>query len=248
MRNMARLTVLLAVTTAPLTAQGLARDELPIRSWSVEMRDKAETSLYERRDCASALLQANAAYDRAKRHPERMDPRIPLVKARAHDCLGQLPAAIAAYGLHDQLAGLDVATDPGFQGACRQLSENEAQPADSAARVARQQELIAHARALQATMDVAVQQAGNVALTERRDRDRELAERQLWTPGDGVSSTASQQSAMYPRYQAAWTKLPPRNRYGYPTSEGARTRHAVEQFEVELADTQARLLCLAVLP
>lgn len=243
MRNTARVTLLLAMAAAPLAAQGVARDELPIRTWNQEMRDKAETSLYEKHDCKDALLQANAAYDRAMRHPARMDPRIPLVKARAHDCLGQLPAAIAAYGLHDQLAGLNVATDPGFIGACQQLNNHEPPPADSAALVARQQELIAHAHAIRATIDRGAAQAGRSPGHENLLYSPE-AYRAMWDQFDGTRMTETQLSAMWPRFVAAWSDMPPRNAQGYITSETARTQYAIGMFEVELAETQARLLCL----
>lgn len=101
--GLALLSVALGATA--LAAQGPSRDERPIRSWSEEQRDEAEHALSQDHDCRAALRQVNAAYDRGTRSRAPMDPRIALVKARAHDCLGQLPAAVAAYGLHDALTG-----------------------------------------------------------------------------------------------------------------------------------------------
>lgn len=112
-------------------AQKAAGNPRPLpRSWSEEMRDKAEVSFYQRHDCHAALLQANAAFDREMRHPERMDPRIPLVKARAHACRGELPQAILAYAMHDRLAVVAAGDDPELFGACLALLPDR-QPVDS---------------------------------------------------------------------------------------------------------------------
>ncbi len=122
-----------SVTTTAAAQRGPAPARTTPRTWSQEMRDKAEGSLYQHHDCHAALLQANAAFEREMRHPERMDPRIPLVKARAHACRGELPQAILAYEMHDRLAAIAPADDMELTGACLALLP-DGPPLDSAHR------------------------------------------------------------------------------------------------------------------
>ncbi|HMV32984.1 MAG TPA: hypothetical protein PKA50_12755 [Gemmatimonadales bacterium] len=236
----------LMAATGTLAAQGPSRDERPIRSWSEEMRDKAEHSLYADGDCRGALRQANAAYDRASRHPTSMDPRIALVKARAHDCLAQFPAAVAAYQLYDALSGTPASDDPALGGACRSLTAPEGLPADPAARAALRVRLEEESEALERVLRRAAQQAGR-AVGEpigSPGRWRILA----GAAPDGTQLSRNQVAALWPRYLATWRAAPGYDSRGYRTNEESRYTAADASMERELATVDAMLVCLEVTP
>ncbi len=115
--------------------------ERPIRSWAIEMRDKAERSLYVKHDCRAALAQAKAGYNRLA---DRHDPRLVLAKARAHQCVGEMAEAVLAYSeyqaLSDQERGIP---DQEFEGACSALLPATWLGADSVTTAARVDSLVA---------------------------------------------------------------------------------------------------------
>lgn len=233
---------LAVVGTQPLAAQGPTRDERPIRPWAVEMRDKAEHSLYQKRDCRQALQQANAAYYHTVRDPRQMDPRIVLVKARAHDCLGQLPAAIASYGLHDELTGVDPRQDLAIGGACQALSAPMILPPDSAERADLRDSLAATAHA-----------ARQVLLRAERERGRSDFGDQYYSVShrtngmeapDGTIHTEGQIAGLWPRYVQSWSSVRAYNAQGFRTTNATRYAHASGEVVAYLADAEARLICL----
>lgn len=235
----------LAVAAGPLASQGPARDEQPIRSWSEEHRDRAERALYEEGDCRGALRHADAAYDRATRGHTPMDPRIALVKARAHDCLGQLPAAITAYRLHDTLRDIPAAEDAALAGACRELTAPEGLPADPAAREALQARLIAEADEARQVLRRADRDAGHTitdAPTAYASGQRVLAS----GGPDGTTMSRSQAAALWPRYVSTWQSLPARDTRGYPVNNATRYRAASTDMARHLTEVDAALICLEV--
>ncbi len=244
-RSIAGLGLLtLTVATGALAAQGPSRDERPIRSWSEEMRDKAEHSLYAEGDCRDALRQANAAYDRAGRHPESMDPRIALVKARAHDCLAQLPAAVAAYRLYDTLSGTAADDDPGLGGACRALTAPEGLPADPAARAALRARLEEESEATRLVLRRGAQESGRAAGAPigSAGQARSIAE----AAPDGTQLSRNQVAALWPRYISTWRAAPGYDARGYRTNESSRYAAADEGMQRHLAAVDAMLICLEV--
>lgn len=236
--------------TAGLVALGMlsgavpaaAQSERPIRTWTQEMTDKAEFSLNERRDCRSALTQANAAYDRARRSRQAMDPRIPLVKARAHDCLGQIPPAIAARRLYDQLTGLNPADDESLGRSCQALAATSPLPADSADREATRRNLLAEERATQGVLQRAAVEAGRSDFDDEFDQQVRYA-RMAGGP-DGTLLSKVRYQALWPSYVQSWAELPSQNRYGYRTNNNQRYYRASTEFGARLASIQAKLICL----
>ena len=241
--GLALLSVALGATA--LAAQGPSRDERPIRSWSEEQRDKAEHALYQDHDCRAALRQVNAAYDRGTRSRAPMDPRIALVKARAHDCLGQLPAAVAAYGLHDALSGTPTEEDAGLAGACRALTGPEGLPADPAAREALRVRLGEEATGVRRVLRRAAWEAGTSPTGESLAYS---SQQRLMSGGgpDGTTMSRNQIAALWPRYISAWQNVPAHTAQGYRTSNRTRYLAASDDMERHLAELDATLICLEV--
>lgn len=246
MRSSSSLLVLLLLSTnasVPLLAQmGPGRERDTPRTWSQEMRDKAEVSLYQHHDCHAALLQANAAFDREMRHPERMDPRIPLVKARAHECRGELPQAILAYGMHDGLAAINPEGDAELAGACRAFLP-DGPPLDSASRTRLIDSLtlvrsqIEHARSRNST-ELFVRSGSGISVPPPRPLPLQIDMDQ--------GKITRNMSNEYIRVMRAYWDDPPHQMPGSLYERNARERasEAESRLAGALADVEARLLCL----
>ncbi|MEO8138338.1 MAG: hypothetical protein ABI742_01770 [Gemmatimonadota bacterium] len=248
MRQPTSLFCLLLLTALPDAAsaqRNVVNREATPRTWSQEMRDKAEASLYQKHDCTNALVQSTAAFDREMRHPERMDPRIPLVKARAHECLGQVPEAILNYAMHDRLAGFSTENDIALAGACSALLP-AGKPADSTG--------LAH---LTDSLTV-------VRSEIERARDRNSMELFIRTgsssigasaragprfspnlPFDLGRATSTTNNEYYRVMRSSWYGAPAYSpATGYYRQATARATDAESQLAMALADVEARLLCL----
>jgi hypothetical protein len=230
------------VTAAAPAQQAPARVRTAPRTWSQEMRDKAEASLYQRHDCRTALLQANAAFDRDMRHPDRMDPRIPLVKARAHECLGELPPAVLGYAMHDRLAAVAPGEDVELAGACSALLPAGV-PTDSSARARLTDSLtvirgqIAEARS-RSSAEMTLRTGSGVSVPPSRpiqvpvEMDQGLITRDMGNEYIRVM-------------RSAWYDAPyvsPGS--GYERNARVRAGDAESRLSGALADVEARLLCL----
>ncbi len=231
-------------TSASAQRHAVSREPAP-RTWSQEMRDKAEASLYRKHDCSKALGQANAAFERALRHPDRMDPRIPLVKARAHECLGQVPEAILNYALYDRLAGVAAENDIALAGACSALLPG-GRPADSAG--------------LTYLTDSLTAVEGEI----ERARDRNSRELFVRTGSSSIGGSASAgprftadlpydlgransttNNEYYRVMQSSWYGAPASSpATGYYRQARTRATAAESRLAIALADVEARLLCL----
>ncbi len=246
MRSADSLLFLLLFSSSVMATASAQRGPAPARTtprtWSQEMRDKAEVSLYQHHDCHAALLQANAAFDREMRHPERMDPRIPLVKARAHECRGELPQAILAYGMHDGLAAIRPEDDPELAGACRAFLP-DGPPLDSASRARLIDSLtlvrgqIEHARSRNSA-ELFIRSGSGISVPPPRpiplqvDMDQGKITRNM--------------SNEYIRVMRGYWDNPPQRSPGtlYEVNASARAGSAEERLAGALADVEARLLCL----
>lgn len=237
-----------AVGSHPLATQARSRDELPIRSWAQEMREKAEASLYRRRDCRAALQQADAAYRRELRHPERMQPRTALVKARAHDCLEQLPQAVLAFALYGELSNIAPADNLELAGACGGLFAPERAPASDAERRMLLQRLASRREAIREVVARAhVHSGGGVpgwAEPEPRRGAGASGATGMESPADRLRSEG-ERAALWVRYWNAY-RAPPAIRTGHAarTTDGYRHAAASEGLGLELAHLEARLTCL----
>ncbi len=239
---------LLLSTTAAIsaTAQQVPVKARPApRTWSQEMRDKAEISLYQRHDCGAALLQANAAFDREMRHPDRMDPRIPLVKARAHECLGQIPEAVLSYAMYDRLAGVEPAQASALAGACTALLQ-AGRPQDSVGLARLTDSLIAMRNGIVRARD---RNSTELFLRTASAIAAPSPSPPRWfagnVPMDQGSITRNMGNEAIRTTWNAWYGPPyisPRT--GYERHARERASDAELQLASALADVEARLLCL----
>jgi hypothetical protein len=248
MRPTSALTFLLIPLLANHPASAQQRRDgaaaLP-RTWSVEMRDKAEASLYRKHDCTAALTQANAGFERALRHQERMDPRLPLVKARAHQCLGQLPEAILNFTMHDRLSAMPSAEDIELAGACHDLVPG-GRPAEAttlarltdsltAVRAQLERAMAANATELRLRLGVSMD-AGSGGYRSPVPVSGEV---------DQGSITRDMGNETLRVMRAAWFAPPADSRVtGYNRRALDRADAAGQQLAGLLADVEARLLCL----
>ncbi len=113
--------MLLVGCLAPLTPAAAQRDWASVATRGDASRDRlirlAVASLYDRHDCTAALRQAEAA---AEDQPARaLDPRIPLIAARATACMGDSAVAVLNYATYRSLGGSGEAPSAEFGAVCR---------------------------------------------------------------------------------------------------------------------------------
>lgn len=229
-----------------VAAQSVIPAERPIRSWTQEMLDKAKYSLYEKVDCRTALTQINASYDRAARSRKPMDPEIALVKARAHDCLAQVPAAIAAYALYDQLTGADPMNDDALASSCSELAPAANLPADSTGRALLRQNLVAEEAGLRRVLRRADLESVRSDFNDQFDAQRRT--QAMGAGPDGTKLTQMQYQALWPSYVQSWANLPSQTSNGFRTNNRQRYLAASSQFSAHLAEIEAKLICLDTTP